>query len=369
MIKRILALIIICLLAPPVLHAQDGNLQIHFMNVGQGDGALLISPNGATVLFDNGVRNNCDLPISYLDQLGVTTVDYHVASHYHSDHIGCTQQLLGQEFSGQAIDHGGDYDTHTYNSYQMTVGHRRVAAQELRRLVLDEGDNPVVIDFVVSAGIAVAEGTQFNVNNENDLSVVALVRFGNFEATMGGDLSGTRTWSYRDVETPAARLFPQVEVYKVHHHGSRHSSNGAWLTATSPRIGIISAGAGNSHGHPAAAALERLHAHGIRTYWTTIGSGKAKPQPELDTVGGNIIVKVEPDSETFTVTHSGGSIDTYTMWEATAPISDEPAFSWSSRSGLYHYSNCLYVNNISPQNLEEGDTPPEDKTLHIGCPR
>jgi hypothetical protein len=48
--------------ASPALGQANGNLQLHFMNVGQGDGAVLISPGGQIVLFDSGVRNNCDLP-------------------------------------------------------------------------------------------------------------------------------------------------------------------------------------------------------------------------------------------------------------------------------------------------------------------
>lgn len=60
-------LITFLLLWPPVLLPQaNGKLQIHFMAVGQGDGAVLISPLGEVVLFDNGVRNQCDKPLSYL---------------------------------------------------------------------------------------------------------------------------------------------------------------------------------------------------------------------------------------------------------------------------------------------------------------
>lgn len=63
------------LTAAPTEAQANGRLQLHFMNVGQGDGALLITPRGTTVLFDNGVRNNCDLPGSYLQQLGVQAID------------------------------------------------------------------------------------------------------------------------------------------------------------------------------------------------------------------------------------------------------------------------------------------------------
>ena len=70
----------------------NGHLQLHFMNVGQGDGALLLTPGGQSVLIDNGVLNRCDRPVAYLQGLGLSAIDYHIASHYHADHIGCTQE-------------------------------------------------------------------------------------------------------------------------------------------------------------------------------------------------------------------------------------------------------------------------------------
>jgi len=93
--SRVALLLAICgLLATLFAYGQaNGKLQIHFMDVGQGDGAVLISPRGQVVLFDDGVANHCDRPISYLQQLGVTKIDYHIASHYHSDHIGCAKEV------------------------------------------------------------------------------------------------------------------------------------------------------------------------------------------------------------------------------------------------------------------------------------
>src|ERR1044071_6943362 len=87
-----------------------GKLQLHFMDVGQGDGALLISPGGETVLFDTGVRNDCDRPLSYLQQLGISKIDYLIVSHYHDDHLGCAVAIL-QEYPLQkfSFDRGGTY--------------------------------------------------------------------------------------------------------------------------------------------------------------------------------------------------------------------------------------------------------------------
>jgi competence protein ComEC len=88
----------------------NGNLQIHFMDVGQGDGAILISPQGETILFDNGAIGNCDRPVSYIWRLGLTKIDYHIASHHHSDHIGCAMDVFRNfPLRKEAIDRGGSY--------------------------------------------------------------------------------------------------------------------------------------------------------------------------------------------------------------------------------------------------------------------
>src|SRR6476620_7235978 len=82
------------LLIPVVaLALGNGKLQIHHIDVGQGDGALLISPLGQTALFDDGVYTDCSVIKSYLQGLGITTVDYHFCSHYHADHLGCIDDL------------------------------------------------------------------------------------------------------------------------------------------------------------------------------------------------------------------------------------------------------------------------------------
>lgn len=364
--RAVVFLLLLFLLTVQVSFSQqNGKLQIHFMNVGQGDGAVLISPLGEVVLFDNGVRNFCDRPVSYLQQLGVTKVDYHFASHYHDDHIGCTKEVLDEfPLQKQAIDRGGSYHTGTYTKYVTKVGSKRTTATDGMMITLDQASqNPVRIQIVAFNG----NGVQ--TSNENDLSLVAVVRFGNFDVEIGGDLSGFAEGSYEDIETSVAPNVGQVEVYKVHHHGSRYSTNDAWLSTLRPRIGIISAGAGNKHNHPTQECMERLHQAGVRTYWTEIGNG-TDPEPSFDVVGGNIIVEVALGAQNFTVTHSGAVVHTYPMWGSTdtAPVAT-PTFSWSKKSSVYHHTSCRYVANISPANLEQGTNPPAGKTLHAGCPK
>jgi beta-lactamase superfamily II metal-dependent hydrolase len=350
----------------------NGKLQLHFIDVGQGMGALLISPAGETVLFDDGNVKNCDKPVSYLQQLGLTKIDYHVTSHYHSDHIGCAP-LVFQEFPLQkdAFDRGSSYNTSVYTNYVTSVGTHRKTATKGQHVTLDAASgHPVTITFVTLNGNGVPT------TNENDLSLVSLVAFDNFRAELGGDLSGQQSGDYADIETSVAPLVGQVDVYEVHHHGSRYSSNTMWLGTIKPRIGIVSSGDGNDYHHPTAECLNRLHEAGIHTYWTETGNG-VPPDPDYDLVGGNIIVEVGPGAHEYTVTptRQGVAKVTYSTWlnagpavTPTSPV-DAVTYAWSTKSSVYHYSTCKYVQNISPANLVQGATPPTGKTLHTGCPK
>jgi len=357
----------------------NGKLQIHFMDVGQGDGAVLISPSGEIVLFDDGLRNNCDKPVSYLQQLGIDHVDYLIVSHYHADHIGCTPQVL-QDFPlrKEAIDRGFDYPGQTYQNYVAAVGTQRTSLTAPgRKVTLDAGSaNPVTIEIVALNGNGIAT------SNENDLSLVAVVAFGQFRAEFGGDLSGASVVrqlgpnpvEYKDIESSVSTKVGHIHVYKVHHHCSAYSSNDAWLSTTQPIIGIVSAGDGNTYGHPDPTCLERLHKAGVKTYWTENGNG-GTPESGLDVVGGNITVEVAPTAQSFTVTYAAARVDTYTLTGANGTPGSTPTtsttlrYAWSKNSSVYHFANCRYVQNISPANLEQGSTPPPRKTLHNGCPK
>lgn len=413
--RRLQAFVVFALLVPALAAAQgNGKLQIHYMDVGQGDGAVLISPQGEVVLFDDGVLNQCGKPIGYLQSLGVTKIDYHIASHYHADHIGCASQILSMfPLQKAAFDRGGGYNSNTFTSYVAAVGAKRATAVKGQTVTLDAGSpNPVTITFVALNGSGVPT------TDENDLSLVSVVRFGRFDAEFGGDLSGGASgvvdgdpvdpsapppgpgptppsptpppapppggdtcarpagapasatavcndgwfssaqhrsgtcsghggvscwicpgvlcspglvasgagWaselsvtlaSYADIESVVAPLVGQIEVYKVHHHGSRYSSNMAWLSTTTPKVGIVSVGSSNTYGHPTPEALNRLHSAGVKTYWTSAGNGAA-PTPGVDVIAGNIEVLVGPGASSFEVIH-GGVTDAYPVWSPPNP--------------------------------------------------
>ena len=136
--RQLLIALCFCLFAFSAYGQGNGKLQIHYIDVGQGDGAILISPNGETVLFDNGVLNNCDKPLAYLRGLGVTKIDYMIISHYHADHFGCTTDVL-EEFplSKFSYDRPGAYNSQTFTKYVAAVGSKRKSVTSRTVITLD----------------------------------------------------------------------------------------------------------------------------------------------------------------------------------------------------------------------------------------
>jgi beta-lactamase superfamily II metal-dependent hydrolase len=379
MLKRSFLLLGFCVLAvASVLGQANGKLQIHFMDVGQGDGAVLISPKGEVVLFDDGRQGQCPKPVAYLQSIGVTKVDYHIASHYHLDHIGCAKEVFQiAPLQKTAYDRGGSYASTPYTNYIQAVGTKRQTVTDNTVITLDAGSaNPVVIKIVAFDGNGVVT------TNENDLSVVAVVSFDGFKAEIGGDLSGEKALDYEDIETSVAPKVGQVDVYKVHHHCSAYSTNTNWLTTVQPRIGIVSVGVqadGNTYHHPTEDCLDRLHNSGVRLYWTEKGEG-LPPDPATDVVAGTVVVQVAPNAANYTVSY-GTQTDTYAVWTplpgatttttggGTTPTPATRQYAWSKKSNVYHYAECKVVKSIKPENLEKGTTPPAGKTLHQLCPQ
>lgn len=294
----------------------NGRLQIHHIKVGQGDGILLISPLGQTALFDNGVYTNCTEIKNYIQGLGITNLNYHFTSHYHADHIGCLDDLaaIGITVGTTGYDRGFSYSSATYTTYVNTLGAKRQTMAANQTVTLDAGAaNPVVIRCVNLNGAGVYSPTG---SDENAKSMVMKVSYGAFDEVVGGDLTGDGA---TDVESTIGPQVGDVEVYKVHHHGSRYSTNASWLNAITAEVAVIQCGNGNSYGHPTLDALTRLHAANVKTYWTETGAGVA-PDPNWDKVAnGAVVIQADPGaSDTYTVSGTGFS-DTYTNGGGTPP--------------------------------------------------
>ncbi|MFH1468944.1 MAG: MopE-related protein [Pseudomonadota bacterium] len=228
--------------------AEPGDLQIHLIDVGQGDSLLVISPDGFVLLVDAGPSAACDDLAWYLDSRGIASIDYTLVSHEHSDHLGSMDDvLLDHPEVVASFDNGGDFSTSYDRAYFAAAGERRVPLAVGDTLDLGPQVRAEVLHSDIGSG------------NENLNSVVLLLSYGEFSMVLGGDC---------EAPCEAALDIGPVDVYKVDHHGSDDSTSQALLDRITPLVGFIPVGLDNDYGHPAYSTLRKLDDMGVVVFRT-----------------------------------------------------------------------------------------------------
>ena len=237
---------------------RSGTVQVHFIDVGQGDAAL-IDYGTVEVLIDAGDRGSSQTVVDYLRPYVDGKLDYVIATHPDADHIGGMAEVFAAFDVGEVIDSGRTAGSKTYQNYwtaAQTEPGCTVSYDEDRTLTLGRGTTLRIIE------------TGDDWSTSNDSSVVCLLESGNITVLFTGDMS-------EKVEQTCLSLFPtdwdRVDVLKVGHHGSATSTSQAFLDRIDPQYAVISYGVGNTYHHPTAKTLERLLAHGT----TVFGTGKS----------------------------------------------------------------------------------------------
>jgi beta-lactamase superfamily II metal-dependent hydrolase/chitodextrinase len=274
--------------------ALTGPFRLTMLDIGQGDGLVVRTPSGCTALLDAAPTGYGATIKSYLRSLGVTSIDIAFVSHLHADHLGSIDEVESGTDAipiGTVYDHGGIYSSTAYNQYATQFAGRRQTPTLGQVISLCNE-----VQFRVVA----IDANGLSTTDENSLSLAVKVSYGAFDALVGGDLTGSSgsAGNSADVESNIASAVGEVEVYKVHHHGSRYSSNTTLLNALLPTVSIISVGRDNTYGHPTAEALNRLQAVGSDIWQTE--------DPATNSVRGHIEI-TSTDGAAYTVTQGTSS--------------------------------------------------------------
>ena len=225
-----------------------GEVQFHFIDVGQGDAALIRTEKG-DILIDAGTNSSEDQLKAYLDKLGVTELEYAVFTHPHEDHIG-----------------GADMILNTYNVKNVILPDATSPSKTFERMMdAIEAEKCGVIEATPDKTFTVGELTctilapiSTSYTETNDYSVVIRADYGETSVLFTGD---AETHSESEMlERYRFKGLLDCDILKAGHHGSDTSSSQAFLDAVTPVYAVISVGEGNSYGHPIQAILARYEA-------------------------------------------------------------------------------------------------------------
>lgn len=230
-----------------------GDLTIRYLDVAQGDSALVELPDGKTMLVDAGEASASQIVLDALAAAKVDRIDYLVASHPHADHIGGMEAVLETIEVGEVWAPDAPDATDTYTGF--------LDAVENKGLSIDKAvAGAEIVNSSEGYEVSIL-GPQDGVNSSdmNDYSSIIKVEYGDTSFLFTGDASADDIVDAKP---------GHVDVLKAAHHGSETGTDTATLEETTPEYIVISYAEGNSYGHPDQSVLDAISDTTAKTYST-----------------------------------------------------------------------------------------------------
>ncbi len=259
------------------------NLEVHFIDVGQGD-AILVDLGDTEILIDGGDKSPG--VVAYLNNYVDGALEVMVATHPHADHIGGLIAVLNT-FEVEEIWHNGDTNTSkTYSDFMTAVQseNAEVHVAELH-------------DTIEAGGLSLfVHHPSRTFDSINNNSIVLHLAYGKTDFLFTGDAEKEAEGAMMALSS--VRI-PEVEILKVGHHGSKTASSKDLLAITSPEIAIYMAKESNSYGHPHEETVQALNEIGADIYGTDIHGTIV-----IITDGETYTLELEKQAEPLSITES-----------------------------------------------------------------
>ncbi|MCM1053802.1 MAG: MBL fold metallo-hydrolase [Ruminococcus sp.] len=232
----------------------DGNLIVHFLDVGQADSIFIELPNKECMLIDAGEKSNSEKIINYIDDLNYKKIDYVVGTHPHADHIGGLSDVINHFDIGNIYMPKVVATSKTYENLLNTIASKN--------LKIKSGKSGVNVIDEDGLNISFLAPNKDKYSGYNNYSIVVKIVYGRTSYLFMGDAEAI---SEKEITSDLAS-----DILKVGHHGSDTSSSEEFLDKVKPKYAIISVGENNKYNHPASITLDKLKKYTSNIYRTDI---------------------------------------------------------------------------------------------------
>lgn len=286
------------------------------------------------MLYDGGGRSYSSYVVAYLKDNNINTLSFLIASHYDDDHINGLVGVLNTTTVETVLTPDYETDSNIYQSFRSMLENN--GAPEIH----PKAGNAYMLG---DAEIQVVGPENYSYDDENDNSIVIRIVYGDFSCVITGDAS-----EEAEADILASGCDLDSDVYIVGHHGSSTSSSTSFVNAISPEYAVISAGSGNSYGHPTEKTLSTLKDAGVELYRTD--------------VQGEIICYSDGTDCWFNVNNSDNwlsgaelsSSETIStiLTEATSATetSEQQEYVLNTHTMKFHYPDCSSITQMSDAN-------------------
>lgn len=231
-------------------------LKIYFIDVGQGDSTLIVTPNLKTILVDGGEEEN--ILVNYLLDRRIKTIDYILISHFDSDHCNGLIDVIEKLKVKNILISEQAYYSDEYINIAKIINKKRI-----NTIFVKQGDILKIDKNVEIKIIYPPKDLEYEDLNNN--SIVAKLKYINFSMLFTGDIEKSEEKILEKYEISKEL---KSTILKVSHHGSKTSSSEKFLETINPKIALIGVGKDNKFGHPNAVVIERLKKINCRIYRT-----------------------------------------------------------------------------------------------------
>ena len=230
----------------------ESSLSVHYLDVGQGDSIFIELPNSQTMLIDAGENYHGEGIINYIKNCGYSKIDYLVATHPHSDHIGSMAYIVRNFEIGEIYMPKVSTTTAIYENLLKSISKKSLKIKSAAAGMNITAFNDFTADIIAPEVI--------DEKNLNNSSIVIKMTFGIESFLFMGDAEKS--------EINSITTDVSADVIKVGHHGSRTSTTDDFLERVQPSIAVISCGIDNDYGHPHESTLKFLNDINCEIYRT-----------------------------------------------------------------------------------------------------